>query len=257
MSIWGILLGAAAGLALVGPLGALVGGALGHNIIDRPLNKRKSTQALLCSKTGKSVERRQVAFTIAAIALSAKMARADGEATDAEFLAFRRLFHVEQNEEANVIRFWNLAKKSTDGFEVYARQVVDLFGINSPLLVDLLEALILIAATDPPLSRQEQQYLERVAHIFGLSSAHFTQIMKRHLNPSDEDPYHVLGLKPGVSLAQIRQAYREQARQTHPDSLYAQGVPPEFSRIAHLRMAALNAAYTTLTKKMRAQGSFS
>jgi DnaJ like chaperone protein len=254
MSIWGVLLGAAAGLTLIGPLGVLVGGALGHNIIDRPLSKNKSRQALLCSNTSKSAERRQVAFTIAAIALSAKMARADGVATDAEFRAFRRLFHVEPNEERNVSRFWNLAKKSTDGFEAYARQVVDLFGVSSPLLLDLLEALILIAATDPPVSTQEQDYLFAVARIFGLSRARFEQILERHINPDAEDPYHVLGVSPGASAAEVRSAYRERARLTHPDSLYAQGVPPEFSRIAHLRMATLNAAYSTLMKTARKEG---
>ncbi|MFN3288829.1 MAG: TerB family tellurite resistance protein, partial [Sphingomonadaceae bacterium] len=58
-------------------------------------------------------ERLPVAFTIAAIALAAKMAGADGHASAAEYAAFERLFHVEPSERANARRFWELARGST------------------------------------------------------------------------------------------------------------------------------------------------
>jgi DnaJ like chaperone protein len=35
MSIWGKLAGAASGLAVGGPIGALLGGVAGHYVIDR------------------------------------------------------------------------------------------------------------------------------------------------------------------------------------------------------------------------------
>ncbi len=88
MSIWGKILGTAAGLAIGGPLGALAGAAFGH-AIDVGAERLEGPQ------------RAQVAFTIAAIALAAKMARADGHASDEEFVVFRRLFHVEAGERAN------------------------------------------------------------------------------------------------------------------------------------------------------------
>ena len=66
MGVWRTLLGTSVGLLLGGPLGALAGGAAG------------SAADLAAVRAG-SPERRQVAFTIAAIALAAKMARADGE----------------------------------------------------------------------------------------------------------------------------------------------------------------------------------
>jgi DnaJ like chaperone protein len=48
--------------------------------------------------------RRQVAFSVAMIALSAKMAKADGIVTADEVAAFRRIFVVEANEERSVNR---------------------------------------------------------------------------------------------------------------------------------------------------------
>ena len=93
MSIWATLAGAAAGLLLGGPLGALAGAAAGGAI---DLGVRRAA----------SPERRRVAFTIAAIALAAKMARADGDASPAEFATFQRLFQVDSGETGKARRFY-------------------------------------------------------------------------------------------------------------------------------------------------------
>ncbi len=66
MTIWGIIIGGAAGFALGGPIGALLGAAAGH-VAGRGL-----AQVVAPEQT------RNVAFTVAVIALSAKMARTDG-----------------------------------------------------------------------------------------------------------------------------------------------------------------------------------
>ena len=54
---------------------------------------------------------RSVAFTIAVIALGAKMAKADGEVTRDEVTAFREVFHIPRTEEANAARVFNLAPR--------------------------------------------------------------------------------------------------------------------------------------------------
>ena len=138
MSIWGTLAGAAAGMLLGGPFGALAGAAAGGAI---DLGVRRAA----------SPERRGVAFTIAAIALAAKMARADGEATATEFATFQRLFHVEKRESDNARRFYDLAKQSMAGFEAYADQAAALLGAGSPLLEDLLDSLTtVVTLADAP-----------------------------------------------------------------------------------------------------------
>jgi DnaJ like chaperone protein len=244
MSIWGKLLGAAAGLAVGGPLGALVGAVLGHAALDRPLAKRA---------LARDPERRQVAFSIAAIALAAKMARADGDATEEEFFAFRRLFHVAPAEEANVVRFWNQARQCSAGYEAYAKQVASLLGPGTPILQDLLDALFLIAVADPPIAQAELDYLRSVAQLFGFDAATFARVQRRHMAPDPDDPHVILEVEPGASREAIKAAYRRLARETHPDILHAQGVPPEFQRMAQARMAVINAAYAALTKEADAR----
>lgn len=233
MSIWATLAGAAAGLLLGGPLGALAGAAAGGAV---DLGIRRAANP----------ERRRVAFTIAAIALAAKMARADGDASPAEFATFQRLFHVESAESVNARRFYDLAKQSMAGFEAYAEQAATLLGPGSPLLEDLLDALWLIAAVDG-FHPAEIDYLDKVAATLGFDTAAAARVRARHTGPAEDDPWAILGVEPGADAATLRAAYHTLVKQYHPDRHLAEGVPSEFIRVTESRMAAINAAYATVT----------
>ncbi len=237
MSIWATVAGVTAGLLIGGPLGALAGATAG-GVLDLGLAQLSPERRQ---------ERRRVAFTIAAIALAAKMASADGEASPAEFAAFEKLFEVAPAERANARRFYNLAKQSTAGYEAYAAQAAGLIGRGSPLLEDLLEALWLIAAVDG-FHPAELDILDAVASIFGFDDAAAARVRARHIAPAEDDPWSILGVAPGVDAATLKQAYRALVRQYHPDRHLADGVPPEFIRVAEARMAAINTAYARLNR---------
>ncbi len=233
MGVWRTLLGTTVGLVLGGPLGALAGGAAG-------------SAADLANVRASSPEQRQVAFTIAAIALAAKMARADGTASPTEFATFERLFRVPDHERANAARFYRLAQGSTAGFEAYASQAAALLGPGTPVLEDLLEALLLIAVTDG-VHPAELDYLQAVADRLGFDAAAYARIRARYIAPSADDPFLVLGVAPDASPAEVRAAYRTLVKTYHPDRHMAAGTPPEFLRVAEARMAAINAAYAAVT----------
>ena len=59
-----------------------------------------------------------VGFTIAVIALSAKMAKADGQVTRSEVRAFREIFHIPEADEENAARVFNLARQDVVGFDI-------------------------------------------------------------------------------------------------------------------------------------------
>jgi DnaJ like chaperone protein len=235
MSIWHMILTGATGVAVSGPIGALV----------RRFNARRNAPE---ARRERRQRRRQVAFTVAAIALAAKMARADGYASTEEFATFQRLFRVPENEQANAERFYRMAQGSTAGFEAYADQAARLLGNGSPVLEDLLEALMLIAATDG-VHPDEIAYLDQVAERFGFSAADYARIKARYIAPSADDPHVILGLEPGASSDEVRAAYRRLVKAYHPDRHMAEGTPPEFIRVAEDRMAAINAAYAKLMKR--------
>ena len=228
MSIWATLAGAAAGMLLGGPLGALAGAVAG-GAIELGVRRAGTRDA------------KRVAFTIAAIALAAKMARADGEASAAEFATFQRLFHVDTKESDNARRFYDLAKQSMAGFEAYADQAASLLGAGSPVLEDLLDALWLIAAVDG-FHGAEIAYLDAVATRLGFDPVMAAQIRARHMTLAADDPWAILGVDPGANAATLRIAYHALVKQYHPDRHVADGVPVEFIRVTDARVSGKESA---------------
>lgn len=225
MSIWGKIAGAGVGLAVGGPLGALVGAVAGHLVIDRALADN------------------EVVFTVALIALSAKMAKADGQVTESEIKAFEEVLQVPDAERANVKRVYMIAQQDVAGFQAYAGQVAGIYRDKPAVLEDVLDALFHIAKADQIVHPAEIEYLRIVADIFGFSEVEFARIRASHFGTDRTDPYLVLGITPGISNDDLKKAYRRLVRENHPDTLIARGVPKEFVSIANEKLATINVAY--------------
>jgi DnaJ like chaperone protein len=194
---------------------------------------------------------RRVAFTIAVIALGAKMAKADGRVTRDEVAAFREVFHIPPSEERAAARVFDLAREDVAGFEDYAARIARMFRDDArpcgrdSVLCDLMEGLLHIAAADGDWHPGEEAFVTRVAEIFGIEETQFRRMRARHI-PGETDPYAVLGVDPGADLATVRRAWRDEARDNHPDRLIARGVPEEAAKLAEARMAAVNAAWDAI-----------
>jgi DnaJ like chaperone protein len=194
--------------------------------------------------------RRRITFTIAIIALGAKMAKADGEVTRDEVAAFNEVFSVPPGEEAHLRMIFDLARRSTHGFESYARQVGRLFADDRAVLEDLLGGLFHIALADGALCGAEDDYLREVARLFGFDAASYARIRATHCGPlPEEDPHAILGVAASASPEEIRLAYHRLVREHHPDTLVSQGLPPEILARATARIARITAAHDRLVKE--------
>lgn len=227
--IWGKLGGAGLGLAIGGPLGALVGVAAGHFLVDREGSVFGATP-------------RDVVFTTGLVALAAKMAKSDGVVTESEVEAFGKVVDVDAAARPGVERLFDLAKDTTSGFEAYARQLASAFHDEPSLLEDVLDGLFHIAKADGAIHEAEERYLRAVAEIFGYDDDAFRRIAARHVRLSD-DPYLVLGLDAEAGDAAIKAVYRALVIENHPDRAIARGLPAEAVAITTRRLAAINAAY--------------
>lgn len=192
---------------------------------------------------------RQIGFTIGVIALGAKMARVDGEVSEVEVAAFRVFFQVPPGEEANVERFFDLAKRDAGGFETYARQVAALFPDAPEILENVVEGLFSIAQADGEIDVAEADYLLKVARIFGLESSRFERAKAAALGVMECEPCVVLGIDPLATDEQIREAWLRQVRANHPDKLMAQGLPEEAIEMANRKLALINDAYDRLRRQ--------
>lgn len=191
---------------------------------------------------------RSVGFTIAVIALGAKMAKADGQVTRDEVAAFREVFHIPPAEEANAARVFNLARQDVAGFEAYAARIARMFPPEDPVLEDLMDGLFYIAMADGEFHPNEEAFLRRVAEIFKLPEPMFRRLCARHVVGAERDPYEVLGVPRGASLQEARAAWRRMVRETHPDRMIARGVPEEAVRLATRRLAEVNEAWEQINR---------
>ena len=235
MNIWGMIIGGAAGFAIGGPIGALLGVAAGHYAEAKLKGPRDPFEA------------KKIAFTVAIIALSAKMAKADGIITRSEINAFRQKVHIPSEDLKRVGQFWDLARQTPDGFQSYAKQIVGLFGNRAVILEQLLELLFFIAKADGKISSPEWEYLRSVSTIFGFDENEFHRMAD--IYGSGEGAAHViLGVSPDADLNEIKKAWRELVRKNHPDKLISQGLPDEFLEAATERLHLINAAYKSMIK---------
>lgn len=182
-------------------------------------------------------------FSIALIALSAKMAKADGIVTDDEIAAFGDFFVFPAEEAGKVRMIYNLAQEDVAGFDKYAQQVGDLFREEPTVLEDVLDCLFHIALADGVMHPGEMDLLRKAADAFAIGPAKWRRISAAHLGLDKDDPYAVLGLDPKVSDADLKKAYHTLVKENHPDTLIARGVPAELVKISEGRMAAINTAY--------------
>lgn len=238
MSIWGKLGGAGFGLAIGGPIGGLLGAFAGHYLIDR--------EGAIFGPAP-----RDVVLTAGLVALSAKMARADGVVAHAEVEAFSRVVIVPAEDRPVVERLFRLAQSTTDGYQAYAGQLARLLADEPCLLDDIVDGLFLIAGADGAVHEAEIGYLREVSRIFGKSDDWFEATLARHVIHPD-DPYRVLEADRSMSFAELRSRYRALVSRTHPDREIARGLPPEAVKIATDRLSAINAAWERIERERRA-----
>ena len=196
-----------------------------------------------------STLRREAAFAIAMIALSAKMAKADGVVSRSEVDAFCRIFTIPRGEERNVGRVYNLAKQDVAGFDAYAREIARLLADDPTTLEAVLDGLFDIARADGAVHERELAYLGEVGRLFGLDETAFARVRARHVIEDGGDPYLILEADRSWDYNRLRRQYRKLVQENHPDRLMAHGVPEEFIRIANERLAAINAAWDKIERR--------
>lgn len=191
-----------------------------------------------------------VAFTIAVIALGAKMASADGVVSPVEIETFDKVFRFDAKDTPHVRRVFDLAKQDQAGFEAYADQIARILGGDHRLLRNVLEGLFHIASADRVLHPAEDRFLAEVARHFGLTDSEFHYV-RAHFVEDRESPYDVLGLSPDANDDELRVRHRKLVRENHPDVLAGAGLPAEFVAVADRKLAAINTAWAQLRRERK------
>ena len=246
MSIWGKLIGGAAGMALGGPIGAILGIAAGHGV-----DKVSKFDTVEGNKNFSNDQKEQI-FATSVIAISAKLAKADGKISKSEILAFKKIFEFPAEDEKAISNIFNSAKENIDDYKGIAEQVYKVFKSDRGLLFELLNSLFSIAYADGELHPKEKVMLSEIAKIFQISDNEFESLKNifeakiSQDNTSINRSYKILGLSENASLEQVSNQYRKLIKEYHPDKLQGMGLPKEFIELANQKLSAINKAYTEI-----------
>ena len=191
----------------------------------------------------RKAKRDEASFSIALIALSAKMAKADGIVTDDEVVAFRDFFSFPPEQESKVRMLYKLAQQDVAGYDYYLRLVARLYRGQCPILEDVLDCLFYVAMADGVAHPAEIEFLDEAAKEFDMKPAAYRRLKALHLGIGGDDPYLVLGVDPDIDDQGLKAAFRTLVKDNHPDAMVARGVPIDLIKIAESRMASINIAY--------------
>jgi len=253
VGVWGKIIGGVAGFFTGGPLGAVMGAALGHAADQGTIGRGAGLPpgaAGLASLLGS----KEQLFAIGVVVLSAKLAKCDGPVKRAEIDAFKRMFRIPPDNLREVGQLFDSARETHEGYESFADKLGEAFADNKGMLEDVLAALFQIARADGPLTKAEVSFLQRVQVGFRLDARAWERARDGRSagtapQPQGPDPYAVLGVDRQASDEAVRLAWRRLMRENHPDSLAARGVPAEFVKRATDKVAEINAAWDRIKRE--------
>lgn len=255
MSIWGKLIGGATGLALGGPIGAILGIAAGHGV-DKVSNYNTTK-----NKKFSKIEKEKI-FASSVIALAAKLSKVDGHISKEEILAFKKAFEFSREDEKTISEIFNASKQNTEDYKQVAEQFYLVFKNDKSILVELLNALFTVAYADGHLHKNENEMLSDISKIFNLNSSEFESIKNIHQdndylhNKSLSKYYKILGVAENLSMIEINKKYKQLIKEYHPDRLQGLGLPEDFIDLANKKLMKINEAYNFIkNKKKESDGS--
>jgi len=266
LSWWGKLLGGTFGYLLAGPLGAVVGAALGHNF-DRGL-----AGSIRERFEPGAQERVQTVFFTTLFSVMGHLAKADGRVSEDEIELARdvmRRMNLNEDMRRAAISLFDQGKQADFPLADILSQFRQECHRRRNLMQMFVEILLHAGYADGKVTAAERGVLEQVRQQLGFSIQEFRHIEAlvrnaRHfggggfgqeppLSPraSLHEAYEILGVKASASDGEVKKAYRRLMSQHHPDKLVAKGLPEEMMKLATAKTQEIKTAYE-LIKETRA-----
>lgn len=259
----GKILGGLVGWFTLGPVGLILGLAVGH-MFDRgrdSFNRRMDP-----------AERARVehAFFEALFPVLGFLAKADGRVSEEEIKSIEEMIvrmGLSPEKRSEAIRLFGQGRDSDD-LGAQLKEFREVCEQHNDLKRIFLIYLITLALADGVLDASEERVLEDVANRLGFSRFLFNQLIgmvkAQHAFRSQqrggyyrrsgayEEPtaannldlaYQALGVSADISDSDLKKAYRKLMSENHPDKLAGQGVPEEMVKLATERSQEIQTAY--------------
>ncbi len=237
MAKFGKWLAGGLGWAFLGPIGGLIGFALGA-MVDGQENI--STQGY--QRPGRTT---QGDFISSLVVLIAAVMKSDRRVlkSELEYVKdfFVRSFGVEQAQQATLL-LKNILDQNIPVEEV-SRQISQ--HMNYSTRLELIHLLFGISKADGLVSPEEQKEVERIAYHMGIKTEDFNSI-RALFSDNLDSAYAALEINPDASDEEIKKAYRKMAVKYHPDKVAYLG--EDLKNQANEKFQQLNNAYERIKK---------
>lgn len=241
-------LGGTFGWAFGGPIGALLGFALGSlydNASGDVLNW--GDPQVGSGQARRSTQTTAGDFEASLLILTAAVMKADNSVKKSE-LEFVKRFLIAQFGEAKakqqLLLLREILKKPIEIRQV-SMQIRSFMDHASRL--QLLQYLFQLANADKEIHGNEVDMLTRIASYMGISKADFMSIKAMFLVQNDESVYQILEVHKTASDDEVKKAYRKMAIKYHPDKVSHLG--PEHQEAAKVKFQKLTEAYERIKKE--------
>ncbi|MFW6218756.1 MAG: TerB family tellurite resistance protein [Bacteroidota bacterium] len=218
------------GWAFFGPLGGLIGFAVG-SLFD-------NAEELPAALEGRQTTPGDFAFSL--LVLIAAVMKADGKVMRSELDYVKaqliRIFGIDSANEA--LQMLKKILNRDIPLEDVTRQISNRLDYSSRL--QMLHLLYGISGADGNYTTNELDVIDRIAHGLGISTADRESIRAMFI-PRTDAYYKILEIEPSVTDEEVKKAYRKMAVKYHPDKVAHLG--EDFRKIANEKFQKVNEAY--------------
>jgi DnaJ like chaperone protein len=236
---WGKWLWGGLGWAVGGPIGAILGFALGA--INEQQDKAGLNTASAPHRTSTPGD-----FGSVLLVLCAALMKADNQLLKSELdfvkQFFTRQFGVEYTRE-RMLLLREILKQDIPLIPVCA-QVRQHLNYSSRL--ELMHLLFGLANSDKAIVESELRMLQTISDQIGIKTEDYNSIKAMFVKDKDA-LYKILELEKHASDDELKKAYRRMAMKYHPDKIHHLG--PDFQKDAQEKFRKVNEAYEELKKQ--------
>lgn len=251
-------IGASLGWSFGGPIGAIIGLALG-SIVDAmsngkgsPLLGERQTTRRPNYKTYPNYERREKPktksgdFEVSLLILASIIIKADDKQDQRELDFVRQQFtSMYGKERANhAFKLFKSISKQNVSTRQVCMQIQQM--MDHPSRLQLLHFLFGIAKADTLVTENEIRQIYTISGYLGISSKDFESIKAMFYNSRD-NAYKILEIDKSATVDEIKAAYRKMAKKYHPDKVIHLG--EEHQKGAEEKFRQVQEAYEQLQKE--------
>ncbi len=197
------------------------------------------------------------------IALSAKVAKADGrvDELEAELIGnmlndISTLFPEPEKTKKLLKEIFDHEKQLSNNLHDVANALYNVLRGDHHKRLRMMQFLVNLAYIDGVLSNSEEVMLKHIAAGIRLSDNELSSMMEQFgsLNRNSikesslNQAYALLGIASNAQNDDVKKAYRTKVREFHPDIIKSQGATDDYLKEATIKVQEINAAYEMIKK---------